>query len=169
VGVSACLLGQRVRYDSDSRPHAWICNELPRHAGVLPFCPETQAGLATPRPPVQLVQLAQGGIRALGVENPDLDVTEKLQQWTEQQLTHLRALDAMIFKSRSPSCGLGSVPLHDADGAVLQSDFDGIYAAWVRQHFPDLQLCDEVWLEEKRHQEMFLRRLEKKVWSRCNN
>ncbi|WP_456404907.1 2-thiouracil desulfurase family protein, partial [Thiolapillus sp.] len=67
VGVSACLLGQAVRYDGASRPHAWIREVLPRHAQVLPFCPESEAGLETPRPAVRLVKSEGGNIHVLGV------------------------------------------------------------------------------------------------------
>ncbi len=162
VGVSACLLGQPVRYDGDARPHAWICKVLPRHAQILPFCPETGAGLTIPRPPVHLVQMPDGAVRALGVENPDLDVTGLLQAWSLQQKQLLQSLDALVLKSRSPSCGLETTPLFDPEGVLLKSNHDGIYAAWVKTHYPELLLCDELQLEETADQVLFLDKLQKK-------
>ncbi len=162
VGVSACLLGQAVRYDGASRPHAWIRDQLPKYVEIVPFYPETEAGLGVPRPAVRLVHRDDGRIRVCGVDDPRLDVTDVLQQWIRQQTPELQMLDAIIFKSRSPSCGLGSACLFDCDGNVLQADSSGVYAAWVQAGFPGLVLCDEVWLEEKSHQELFLSGLQKK-------
>lgn len=161
VGISACLLGQPVRYDGDSRPHAWICDILPRHARIVPFCPETGAGLGVPRPPVHLVQSANGVVRALGVENPDLDVTGLLQAWSQRQERQLQTLDALILKSRSPSCGLQTTPILDSTGVFLTSVHDGIYVTWVKSHYPELLLCDELQLEETTDQVLFLEKLQK--------
>lgn len=60
VGVSACLLGQPVRYDGQAKPHAWVRDVLARKAELVPLCPETGAGLPVPRPPVRLVRLTVG-------------------------------------------------------------------------------------------------------------
>ncbi len=161
VGVSACLLGQAVRYDGASRPHAWIREVLPRYAQILPFCPESEAGLETPRPAVRLVQAGGGNIRVLGVDNPELDVTAVLHAWADRQEQRLQSLDALVFKSRSPSCGWATTPLFDEKGLLLKPDFDGIFAAWVKTNYPELFLCDEVYLEDKRGQERFLAHIQK--------
>lgn len=166
VAVSACLLGHRLRYDGGSRPHTWIRDILPRYVQVLPFCPETGAGLETPRPAVQLVQLEDGSVRALGVDNPALDVTGVLQEWSDQQKRQVQALDALVLKSRSPSCGWGTTPLFDGIGTLLKTDFDGIFVALVKTSFPDLVLCDDVSLEQKQGQQVFLEKLHMLVESR---
>ena len=155
VGVSACLLGRPVRYDGDSRPHAWIRDVLPRYAELLPLCPETEAGLGVPRPPVQLVS-ERGNIRARGVADFRLDVTPVLSAWVREQKCRLAALDALILKSRSPSCGLGDVPVFSVEREVLREHQDGLFASWVREHFPHLVLYSDVWLEESQQQAAFL-------------
>jgi uncharacterized protein YbbK (DUF523 family) len=161
VGVSACLLGERVRYDGNSRPHVWVRDELSEHAQLLPFCPETGAGQGTPRPPVQLVRLKSGEIRVRGVHESALDVTEILQQWSVRQAQYLSGLDALIFKSRSPSCGLGSTPLFDEHAQLLLSAGNGIFAEWVARNFPDLPVYDESRLETEDNRRGFLARIKK--------
>ena len=161
VGVSACLLGRPVRYDGASRPHAWIRDVLRRHAELLPICPETEAGLGVPRPPVQLVRQGRGRVVMRGVRDHGLDVTARLYRWLEQQEERLAGLDALIFKSRSPSCGLGSTPLYATGGEELRDDHDGVFAAWVRSRFSGLLLYDDVTLEDVRQQEAFLALLRK--------
>ncbi len=159
VGVSACLLGQAVRYDGASRPQAWIRDQLPRYAEIRPFCPEIGAGLAVPRPAVQLVRGDDARIHARCVEDPRLDVTDVLHQWAAMQAGELQVLDGIIFKSRSPSCGLGTTPLFNEKAALLKTNFDGIFAAWVKTNYPELVLCDEVCVEDKQGQELFLARI----------
>ena len=161
VGVSACLLGRPVRYDGDSRPHAWIRDVLPGYAQLSPICPEMEAGLGVPRPPVQLV-LAGGQVRALGVADSRLDVTRVLSAWVREQKSRLEVLDALILKSRSPSCGLGDVPLFNGEREGLREHQDGLFAGWVREHLPHLVLYSDVWLEESRQQTAFLSLLMKK-------
>jgi len=156
VGVSACLLGQALRYDGASRPHAWVRDQLPRYAEIRPFCPETGAGLGVPRPAVQLVRRDDGRLHVCGVDDPRPDVTDALRQWMKLQTPELQLLDAIIFKSRSPSCGLASTPLFDGSGNILQTGVSGVYAAWVQANFPDLVLYDDVRLGEKSHQEQLL-------------
>lgn len=146
VGVSACLLGQAVRYDGQSKPHAWICEQLAQLVELVPYCPEVGAELGVPRTAVHLVKTG-AGVRALAVDDATLDVTEAIQQWSEENGPELALLDALILKSRSPSCGVGLVPLFDSKGGLL-SFGDGLFAAWVKQHNSHLLLMEEASLDE---------------------
>jgi uncharacterized protein YbbK (DUF523 family) len=54
IGVSACLLGQRVRYDGDHRREAFITEDLGEIFNLVPLCPEVEAGLGIPREAIHL-------------------------------------------------------------------------------------------------------------------
>ena len=54
LAVSACLLGEPVRYDGGSKPCAEVI-ELTKKNQVCPVCPERAAGLSCPRPPAEQV------------------------------------------------------------------------------------------------------------------
>ena len=146
VGVSACLLGEPVRYDGRSKPHAWIRGVLARRAELVPLCPEVGAGLPVPHPPVRLVRL-DDGIHALGVADPGRDVTNLVEQWSRSMAKVLDGLQAVILKSKSPSCGLGSAPLHAPEGTEL-GRASGLFAAFLLQHYPALPLFEESGLED---------------------
>ena len=163
MGVSACLLGQRVRYDGESRPHAWIRDELSKHAQLLPFCPETGAGLPTPRPPVKLVRTDDKQIRVQGVDVSGLDVTLLLQQWSATQEPYLQTLDALVFKARSPSCGLGSTPVFDLTREMVTPRGNGVFASWVVANYPHLFVCEDVFLQTKENQARFIAHIQKKT------
>ena len=67
VGVSACLLGQKVRYDGDHKHNAILVHQLGPLLRFRDTCPEVAIGLPVPRPPIQVVQV-DAILRALGVD-----------------------------------------------------------------------------------------------------
>src|SRR5690606_33117788 len=63
IGVSSCLLGQRVRYDGGHKREAFVVEDLAARFELLPICPEMAIGMGVPRPPLQLI-LEDDGIHA---------------------------------------------------------------------------------------------------------
>jgi uncharacterized protein YbbK (DUF523 family) len=143
VAVSACLVGEKVRYDGTDKllpVHALLRKEL----NLIAVCPEVGAGLGVPRPPVQLIEI-DGQIRARGRENRRLDVTAALQNFAAHSLQYLlndHQLCGYLWKSRSPSCGFSSTPLFTADGIEV-SRTSGIQADYFQRHLPYLNYCEE--------------------------
>src|SRR3546814_842407 len=115
VGVSACLAGQRVRYDGDTRPAAALAH-LKDQLELFLVCPEVAIGLGVPRPPIQLVEL-DGERRVTGVAAPHTDVTDALRALVEQLPDDLCGF---ILKARSPSCATGSAPVY-RDGRQIDT------------------------------------------------
>lgn len=152
--VSSCLLGEPVRYDGAARPNHWIVHELAQWVDFIPLCPEAGAGLGIPRPPVQLIRMPSG-VQALGVDDPSLDVTEPLVTWTQIHLPELSSVAACVLKARSPSCGYLSTPLFDPVGNQLDR-VSGLFAAALRDRFPDLLIVDEDMLLSESDREGFL-------------
>jgi len=148
VAVSACLAGQRVRYDGDDKLLPAF-EQLSRALELIPICPEVGAGLSVPRPPVQLVE-HNATVRALGRENPKLDVTAPLQRFAEDSLDQLvsaHTLCGYLWKSRSPSCGLNSTPLFDGAGHQIGLR-SGIQATQFQNALPWLCYAEETHLVE---------------------
>ncbi|TNF02671.1 MAG: DUF523 domain-containing protein [Gammaproteobacteria bacterium] len=143
VGISACLAGQAVRYDAGHKYHNLIMEELGPWLDLQIFCPEADAGLGIPRPAVKLVETDTGELCALGVESPELDVTAPLKQGAEKFASKLASeLCAYIVKSRSPSCGAGSTPVHDERGSINR-DGDGLLVSALKQACPGLLIIEE--------------------------
>lgn len=142
VAISACLAGERVRYDGADKGFAGAAR-LAQSLELLPVCPEVGAGLGVPRPPVQLVR-GEHGIQARGRDDATLDVTPALREFAARSSAELReqhTLCGYIWKSRSPSCGRGSTPLFDAAGTVVAS-VSGIQADRIQREMPWL-VCAE--------------------------
>lgn len=157
VAISACLLGEAVRYDGGAKPNRWIIEELGQRVDFLPLCPEASAGLGVPRAPVRLNHTAKG-IRALGIDAPDLDATRPILRWTRDFLGTLPSVSACILKARSPSCGYLSTPLFDLEGNQLDT-VSGLFAAALRERSPQLLIVDEEMLVSDAGKEKFLRDL----------
>jgi len=148
VAISACLAGHAVRYDGTDKTHQLIAEQLLPKIDIVPLCPEAGAGLGVPRPPVQLVQIDEE-MRARGRDNPQLDVTEALTAFAHAQIPKLSAtpdLCGHIFKSRSPSCGLGSTPVFGVQNQISATG-NGLYAGIIASRLPWLVLCEESQLD----------------------
>ena len=142
VGISACLTGQQVRYDGGNKFHQLIQQELAPWLNLQNICPEVEAGLGIPRPPVQLIKMPET-ILALGVEDETLNVTKILTD-TSKQLATNRCKDqcAYIVKARSPSCGTGSTPLYDVENNQLELG-DGLFVQALKTAHPHILIMDE--------------------------
>ena len=146
VGVSSCLLGQAVRYDGNDKRQPLLLRCLQPHVDWLPFCPEVAANLGIPRPPVHLVQDSPDEVRAVGVYDHSVDVTDVLTLTSNAHVEQLHSqpgLCGYIVKAHSPSCGLGSAALSDRDGSSLGAT-NGLFAAALQHHIADLVLVDEM-------------------------
>jgi len=156
IGVSACLLGQKVRYDGRKKQHPAI-NQLSCEFELIPICPEVGAGLSVPRPPIQLVK-QKNRLVALGVEERKLDVTAPLNRYFESQLSTIKCLSGLILKTKSPSCGIDSTPFFDFSGEAI-GQTSGLFASGLQQYFPSLPLIDEEQFEKELLQNRFLEKV----------
>ena len=152
VGVSRCLLGDHVRYDGTHRLDAALVDALGRHVEWVSLCPEVEIGMGTPREPVGLVAHAPGvpparaGVRLLGLSTGE-DWTDRMETWARERSKALTSLglSGYVFKARSPSCGIHSVPVHAGDAGRVGR---GFFAQALITALPDLPVADE---EELRH------------------
>ncbi|MBI2567649.1 MAG: DUF1722 domain-containing protein [Candidatus Schekmanbacteria bacterium] len=162
VGVSACLLGQAVRYDGAHKRDAFLCEHLAPYVEWVAVCPEAEAGLGVPREPMRLVETAPGGgPRLVGIDS-QRDYTALLEAWAAARLATLEPLrlDGFVLKKRSPSCGLAPIPIYPESGGppVLRAAA-GLFAAALARAHPALPLCDEARLRRLPFRESFLCRI----------
>lgn len=157
IAVSACLLGENVRYDGGHKHERFITDELGRYASFVPFCPEAIA-FGTPRPSVKLIS-REDDISV--VTNKDgTDLTQKLLDKSYEEAHRIadENLGGIIFKSRSPSCGLGSTVAYLENG-FADSKTDGVFASLCREKFPLLPMEEEGRLQDAWLRENFVMQL----------
>lgn len=158
LGISRCLLGDPVRYDGGHKQHRFLTEVLGRHVRWVPVCPEVEAGLGTPRPAMHLVGSAAAP-RIVTIAGGE-DRTTALEQMARRRLPELEELDlsGFVFKSRSPSCGAGGVPLY-AGGRVRSRRGAGLFAAQVRRRWPLLPVEEEDQFDDPACCDHFLERI----------
>ena len=154
LAISACLLGEKVRFDAGHKRDRFITDELSQFATFVPFCPEHIA-FGTPRPSVRLVKV--GGKTHVQSNKTGEDLTERLEQTSLDELNKLESqpLCGIIFKSKSPSCGMGSAKLYLENG-MAEGKEDGVFARMCRERYPLLPMEEEGRLEDAWLRENFV-------------
>jgi len=156
VGISSCLLGEKVRHDGGHKHHSYIVSTLGEYFEYRSFCPEMSIGLGVPRKPIRLVT-REDGIHCVGVKDPSFDVTEKLIQTTNEQQHWHRKIYAYIVKKDSPSCGMERVKVYNNDMPTRSGS--GLYTQTLMQNFPNLPVEEEGRLGDAKLRENFIKRV----------
>jgi len=158
VGVSACLLGQEVRYDGQHKLDRYVRDVLGEHFEYVPVCPEVECGLPTPREAMRLIG---------DIENPRLvtnkthmDHTERMLEYTKTKLEKLEGEDlhGFIFKKDSPSSGLYRVKVYN-DKGVGEKKGSGLFAGAFVKHFPNIPVEEEGRMNDPHLRENFIVRV----------
>jgi len=150
IAVSACLLGQNVRYDGGSKTIPFIVDELAKQFQIIPVCPESEAGLGTPRPPMHLVQQRER-VNAVLVDSPKTNLTQIIQSHAEQWWQKNKNIAGLIIKARSPSCAFKTAPLVGENETV-----SGLFTAYIQKHLANNCIIDEVALADDSKLNAFL-------------
>lgn len=158
VGVSACLLGEPVRYDQGHKRFRFLTDRLARWVSFVPVCPEAESGMGIPRPTIRLEQHGDS-VRVIAPDTGD-DHTARLDAFAARRIGDLAAapLDGYVFKSRSPSCGVFDVPVYRG-GMPVRRDASGTFAAAVRDRWPYLPVEEEGRLADPLLRGSFLERV----------
>ena len=161
VGVSACLLGERVRYDGDHRLDLFLAERLGRRFAWVLVCPETEAGFGVPRETLRLVGDAAAP-RMLGTET-GRDRTEEMLAWALATMESLEPLGlcGFVLKRGSPSCGPAGVKLYATMDPCEEARpaATGLFARALAERYPELPLADEEMLADRGVASRFLRRV----------
>lgn len=150
LAVSACLLGEQIRYDKTAQRDRFITDKLGKYASFVPFCPEHLA-FGTPRETIRLM-LENEQKKVITVFSK-ADVTEAMNAAVEHELRKIQSepICGIILKSKSPSCGLGSTKYYS--GAMSEGKKDGLFTLTCKAHFEDFPIEEEArlldpWLRE---------------------
>ncbi len=158
IGISACLLGESVRYDGHHSYEAFLAETVASHTDLVPICPEVALGLGVPRAPIRLVGTPDAP-RALGTGDPELDLTGALSHLGRKMAGEMGHIRGVIFKSKSPSCGLRDVKVFPPGGAPPRRAGRGLYAGAFTTALPLLPAEDELGLGDPELRDRFFERV----------
>ncbi len=142
--VSACLLGEKVRYDGGHKRDPFLIGTLGPVAEWVRVCPEVDCGLPVPREPMR--QVGDPGNLRLVTNRTGIDHTERMERWAKGRLDELSGaeLSGYICKKDSPSCGM---------------EPSGVFTRMFIGRFPDLPVEEEGRLADPALCERFIRRV----------
>ncbi len=126
--ISACLLGQPVRYDgqskglTDPRLARWQAE-----GRLVTLCPELAGGLPVPRAPAE-----RQGTRVVTGQGQDVTDAFAAGALAALQLCQAQGIQLALLKEGSPSCGSGQI--YDGRFAGQRVTGEGVTTALLRAH-----------------------------------
>lgn len=147
VLVSACLLGQPVRYDGRASGHPDLLQQWQAEGRVVPLCPEVAGGLPTPRPPAEIPggqggEVLDGAARVVTVGNEDVSAAFLAGARQALALVRQHGIRVAVLKAGSPSCG--NRLTYDGSFSGVKVPGEGVTTALLRREgvlvFSELEL-----------------------------
>lgn len=158
LGISSCLLGEKVRYDGGHKLDPFLRDTVGRYVEWVRVCPEVESGLPVPREAMHL--MGDPDSPRLVTINSGIDHTNRVLRWTKRNISapERTGLCGHVFKTRSPSCGLSGVKLYAPHGTLLGTG-PGIFARMFVERFPVLPVVEEGSLYNQAVRENFIERV----------
>jgi uncharacterized protein YbgA (DUF1722 family)/uncharacterized protein YbbK (DUF523 family) len=158
IGISACLLGQEVRFDGSHKRDRFIVGTLGQFFRFVPVCPEVDIGLGTPRETIRLARL--GSEIRLVAPKSGADHTEAMAAYSKEKAEELDRLDlsGYLLKRASPSCGMERVRVYDENN-VPEKTGRGLFAQALMDRHPLLPVEEEGRLHDPGIRENFFDRV----------
>jgi uncharacterized protein YbbK (DUF523 family) len=158
LGISACLLGQAVRYDGCHKRERFIIKALGKFVEYAPVCPEVECGMPVPREAMHLT--GNPASPRLVTIQTGVDKTDSMILWAEKRAAELEkdGLMGFIFKCDSPSCGMERVKVFDEKNRAVRKGI-GLFARAFMERFPRLPVEDESRLRDPSIRKHFIERV----------
>jgi uncharacterized protein YbgA (DUF1722 family)/uncharacterized protein YbbK (DUF523 family) len=158
IGISACLLGQEVRFDGGSLKPALINKKFAEYFSYVPFCPEVGIGMGVPRESIRL-EKKQDKIVLIAPKS-GTDYTDKMIDYSEKKVEALSQMNlcGVILKKDSPTCGMERVKVYDPNKIPDKAGV-GIFARILMDRFPLIPVEEEGRLNDIRLREHFVERV----------
>ncbi len=158
IGISSCLLGNKVRHDGGHKHEPYITQTLGRHVEWVPVCPELEVGMGVPRETVRLVG-SPANPRMIA-DKSDKDWTLEMQSYAQERVRRLEGmnLSGYILKKNSPSCGMERVRIYGSKGTPNRQG-RGLFAQTLMTKLPLLPVEEEGRLCDPGLRENFIERV----------
>jgi uncharacterized protein YbgA (DUF1722 family)/uncharacterized protein YbbK (DUF523 family) len=142
IGVSACLLGEKVRFNGEAKRQNTFLEQLREQYEVETCCPEVGIGLGVPRDTIRLIDF-DGESRARGGPEHSNDYTDDLRTYARNMLGANPDWCGYIGVKGSPSCGYARVKRYNQAGNSLVSDGVGLFIDELRRLDPLLPVEED--------------------------
>jgi uncharacterized protein YbgA (DUF1722 family)/uncharacterized protein YbbK (DUF523 family) len=158
LGISACLMGEPVRWNGGHARDRYLTDILGHYMEYVPVCPEVECGMGVPRETLRLV--GDPDNPNLVTSKTNIDHTRRMIEWAEEKVKTLEKenLCGFVFKKNSPSSGLYRVPVKNFKG-MPQKKGQGIFARVFTEHFPLVPVEEDGRLNDSKLRETFIEQI----------
>lgn len=159
IGISSCLLGEKVRFDGGHKEDRFINRTLSAYFDYVPVCPEFEVGLGVPREALRLV--GDPARPRLITVRTRVDHTRAMERYANERVRDLASLelDGYIFKKDSPSCGMERVRVYSETSGMAVRQGIGLFARAFMKRFPLAPVEEEGRLSDPILRENFIVRV----------
>ena len=158
VGISACVLGERVRFDSGHKISNFVTKELMDYFDFVSVCPEVGVGMPVPRPTIRLVTNEER-LSLVETKDPSKDHTADMIAYSESKTSELQneQLCGYIVCAKSPTCGMERVKVYSKNSAAKEGV--GLYTKVLMEKMPWLPIEEDGRLNDPVLKENFITRV----------
>ncbi|MCB9555565.1 MAG: DUF523 and DUF1722 domain-containing protein [Deltaproteobacteria bacterium] len=159
IGVSACILGELVRFDGQHKLDRFVRDTLGQYVEFVPVCPEVELGLGVPRETVRLED--DGTTVRMIAPKSGTDHTASMSSFARRRVAELEELGlcGYVLQKGSPSCGMERVRIYPSSGGPPRRNGRGLFAQTLSELLPDLPMEEDGRLNDIRLRENFIERI----------
>lgn len=143
VIISACLLGEYCRYDGKTKQVNAVI-EAYKEYEIIPFCPEAPL-FGTPRERINVIEV--NGKNRIITDRTNIDVSLRLEKEITAFCAKHPDIDAIVLKSKSPSCGYKTTPILNIKKEVIKVG-NGISIDILKNYYKDIKIENELSFQE---------------------
>lgn len=158
IGISSCVLGERVRFDSGHKISKFVTKELTPYFEFVPVCPEVGSGMPVPRPTIRLMS-NEDRIALVETKDPTKEHTQAVVDYSKSKVIELerKQLCGYIVCAKSPTCGMERVKVYKKNSA--ENVGVGLYTNELMKAMPWLPVEEDGRLNDPVLKENFITRI----------
>jgi uncharacterized protein YbgA (DUF1722 family)/uncharacterized protein YbbK (DUF523 family) len=160
VGISACVMGKKVRFDGGHKQSKFVTEQLSSEFTFQEYCPEMAIGMGTPRPTIRLLK-RQEQILLVDSKDNQIDFTAPMKAYAEETADILNGINirGYIVCKGSPTCGMERVKIYDEKTGYSEKNGAGLFTAQLKEKMPWLPIEEDGRLNDQHLRENFVSRV----------
>lgn len=158
IGVSACVVGEKVRFDSYHKINNFLVKDFSEYVKFVPVCPEVGIGMPVPRPVIRLIS-EEERVALVESKNQDKVYTQQMLDYSENKVEDLISEDlcGYVVCAKSPTCGMERVKVYKKHSASKEGV--GLYTKVLMEKMPWLPVEEDGRLHDPFLKENFISRI----------
>ena len=158
IGVSACVVGEKVRFDGGHKSNHFVSQDLGQYVRYVPVCPEVGMGMTIPRPAIRLIHSGDS-IALVETKDASKDHTAALLAFSRDKVAQLakQPLCGYVVCAKSPTCGMEKVKVYRENNA--EKEGVGLYTQVLKDQMPWLPIEEDGRLNDPVLRENFVTRV----------